>query len=238
MEQDDSDDAAKEPEVELEVVRTLDLASLPDAPHQPDAKAIPYQRLANKNLHFQNKWFTEFPWLHYDAGMESVFCYQCCKAKNDNLVHISTQFDGAFIRNGFKNWKKANEKFRKHETSHFHRLAVSNLIFTQTQQPVNAQLDKQVASEQQSAQEVLVNIITSLMYLAEQGLALRGHTELTGNFKKLLQLRADDDDKLKRWLRKTTNYTSPAAQNEFLGIMSNTILKDVCNEINSESEQF
>ena len=36
--------------------------------------------------------------------------------------------DGAFISNGFSNWKKALQKFKEHQTSECHKLAVDHEI--------------------------------------------------------------------------------------------------------------
>ena len=43
------------------------------------------------------------------------------------------------------------------------------------------------------ASEVLHCIFTSLVFLAKQGLAIRGETDVTSNLSQLLSLRADDD---------------------------------------------
>jgi len=53
--------------------------------------------------------------------------------------------------------------------------------------------------------------------LCKQGLAIRGHTEDTGNFGNLLLLRAEDSQELNSWLARTGyRWTSPAIQNELI----------------------
>jgi len=60
-------------------------------------------------------------------------------------------------------------------------------------------------------------IVSSLQYLCAQGLAVRGHTEETGNFDNLQQLRANDDAALKSWLDKSGyRWLSPTIQNEII----------------------
>ena len=71
----------------------------------------------------------------------------------------------------------------------------------------------------------MIKIISSIRYLARQGIALRGYNEENPNFIQLLNLRAEDDDHLKEWLlRKSKKYTSPIIQNEILKDMALTIL--------------
>ena len=74
--------------------------------------------------------------------------------------------------------------------------------------------------------------MSSIKYLARQGIALRGHDEENSNFIQLLNLHAEDDDNLKEWLlRKSKKYTSLIIQNEILKDMALTILRDIVNSI-------
>ena len=50
----------------------------------------------------------------------------------------------------------------------------------------------------------LLKIITSLKYIAEQGLAIQRHNASDGHFATLLQLRSEDDDNLRAWLTRTS----------------------------------
>ena len=133
----------------------------------------------------------------------------------------------ACIRDGFKNWKKAIEKFKGHERSQHHRLAVTNLAFHKENQPISAQLCDQVSNEQRSARNALLKIITSIRYLGRQGLAIRGHDSDGGNFQRFLELRAEDDDEFRKWLGKKISYTGLGIQNEILKILSNTIKRNL-----------
>lgn len=77
-----------------------------------------------------------------------------------------------------------------------------------------------------------------MQYLVQQGLAIRGKRDEDGNFKQLLQLRANDDENLRRWLARKTAFTSNEIQNEILELMSQSILRDICNDVNNMSAQF
>jgi len=57
---------------------------------------------------------------------------------------------------------------------------------------VSAQLSQQAAEEQAAARQALRLIISSVLYLGRQGLALRGHENDEGNFAQLLKLRSSD----------------------------------------------
>jgi hypothetical protein len=70
---------------------------------------------------------------------------------------------------------------------------------------------------------MLIKILSTVQYLSRQGLALRGHKSDDGNFLKLLQLRCEDDDDLKKWTEQKKSFTSPEIQNEYLELMSHHV---------------
>ena len=150
------------------------------------------QTLTGRTLAFQNSWYDEFKWLHYSEDVKGVLCYTCLIAKkNDTISNFSKQSNPAFIENGFRNWKKAKEKFRKHEMCETHRRAVLQL--QQSYGPlVQQQLLQFNQKSQKEAQKALLLIISSVRFLARQGLAFRGHKENEGNFWQLLKLRANE----------------------------------------------
>ncbi|XP_041379510.1 zinc finger MYM-type protein 1-like, partial [Gigantopelta aegis] len=129
---------------------------------------------------------------------------------------------GVFVVRGFTNWKKAIEKFDAHAKSNSHRLSLENINFHKTQQSVSAQISSGVLADQGQARVALVKLISTLMFVAEQGLPLRGKESSEGNYKKLLELRAEDVATLKSWLARKQNFTSGEIQNELLQIMSHT----------------
>ena len=93
--------------------------------------------------------------------------------------------------------------------------------------------------DQDNSRQVLLKLISSVKYLAENGLALRGKNNLEGNYNSLLLLRSEDDPLLKNWLERShRNYSSPQIQNEILQLMSNEIINQICKDVNSNSVQF
>ncbi|XP_041376606.1 zinc finger MYM-type protein 1-like [Gigantopelta aegis] len=106
-----------------------------------------------------------------------------------------------------------------------------NLKFRSSNNDVVAQLSTHHLEEQTKARNALLKIVTTVQYLAQQGLAIRGKESSDGNFMKLLELRSNDDVVLQRWLTRTTSYTSVAVQNELLKIMAHMVLRNICKNV-------
>lgn len=65
-----------------------------------------------------------------------------------------------------------------------------------------------------------------------QGLAFRGYKDDSdSNFVQLLKLRSSDDPRIRTWMKRTKDFTSPELQNEFLKVMSNEILRKQIKQI-------
>ena len=81
-------------------------------------------------------------------------------------------------------------------------------------EPINNQLLSQSKQTQQQYKICLMAVFTSVMFLARQGLALRGHEEAIGNVQQLLSTRRQDVSELDAWLKRKINMTCPSLQNE------------------------
>ena len=135
-----------------------------------------------------------------------------------------------FNEDGFSNWKNALAKLDEHEKSEMHREAAVKLAAKASSTHVGAQLNAQHLLDQKHHQRMLAKLLSSIRFLARQGLPLHGHHEdvnsLDDNLYKLLLLRAEDCPQLKSWvLRK--EYTSPDIINEIIAIMGNTVLREI-----------
>lgn len=104
-------------------------------PYQPPSQCIETQTLANKTLAFQEKWFWDFPWLHYSPSVKGVLCFYCSKGFS-RQSSFGQRADTAFISAGFRNWKKAIEKFSVHQNSQAHHHYVSVSAHKSNQYPV------------------------------------------------------------------------------------------------------
>lgn len=180
-------------------------------------------------LSFQQKWFTTFPWLHYSATLQGVLCFHCAKVYM-NQPTFAGKCDSAFVTAGFRNWKKAIDRFSAHAKSQMHIHAMN--VYAQKGNTIGSQLSSAVARQQEEARNGLTKIVGSIKYLARQGLALRGHVEDRGNLSQHLKEKADDDPVFRKWLdTQKQDYTSPLIQNEILSIMSNDIVRGIANAI-------
>ena len=146
---------------------------------------------------------------------------------------MSKNKESAFISAGFNNWKDAMRSFELHRKSLCHREALIKWENHVQGVSISTQIQKQLSNEQEKARICLHKLFTSIEYLARQGLSLRGHTEIDGNFHKLLQLRSEDSPELMSWLSQRRAYTSHEIQNEMLKIMSCQIQRSILNDIQS-----
>ena len=168
----------------------LQVVEVSSEPNHLSASQIPCQTLSKKTLYFQDRWYQQFPWLHFSTEKQRVVCFYCSTVCKDSSLPWIGNADPAFITEGFLNWKKAIERFHQHEASHTHYLSVNH--FSSQTQPVDVQLITQRQEQQKTAARCLKIIATSVRYLAHEGLALRGHTGDSGHLQQLLKLRTAD----------------------------------------------
>ena len=197
-------------------------------PNQPNNRAFPVTKKSEKSQGraFSSSWF-KYRWLHYDEALDAAFCFSCSKAHSLNMSRSKSPF----VIGGVRDWGKAAEKIHKHDESKDHADITSQLHSFLTQPSVVAQLSSQVSKDQEKAVKCLEVIIQSLMYLAAQGLAIRGQESEGGNFKKLLQLRAQDCVEMPSWLARDRNWTSPQIQNEIINIAAQLLKKKFVEKI-------
>lgn len=127
------------------------------------------------------------------------------------------------MSNGFNNWKKALEKFSKHEASNCHSEAVLKI-----QCSLNSNIGDAIVSacrqQQLPRQRMLLKQLESLRHLAQRGLAIRGHEEQEGNLLQLLKLQGRNDPEMVSWLN-GRKYLSPDILNEMIKLMADNVLR-------------
>ena len=119
-------------------------------------------------------------------------------SKYKEYAHITTKMEHAFVSSGFDNWKKSEERFKRHETSGAHQEAVLKATAFRSKQPdVHAQVNLQKKKEQQKNRKVFLTELSCIRVLARQGLALRGHEEVEGNLPQLMKAQGAHDTDIK-----------------------------------------
>jgi len=101
-----------------------------------------------------------------------------------------------------------------------------------SRQGIDFRFNAQLMQQQQEARNALRAIVTTVLHLAQQGVALRGHDESSGNFDALLELRASDDASLKNWLdNHRITWTSHEIQNEILKTASHEVQRLLASQM-------
>ena len=87
--------------------------------------------------------------MHYLTTVQGILCFDCAKADALGLIELAKKSELTFIFAGFKNWKKALEKFRDHEQSVSHKFSIKQLQQFKQSKPVDHMLDAQISDNQQ-----------------------------------------------------------------------------------------
>ena len=211
-----------------------DLEGITFEPHQPQDIMFPPIKFGVQSHSFQRGWFGKWKWLDWDDRNDCVYCHPCRMSTKLSFM-LCKKAEPAFSQSGFRNWKDATRCFRKHENSHSHKEACLKWAHYTRSQSVAFQLSSQVQKDQVIAQKCLLKLISSLRFLARQGLAVRGHDEAQGNFLQLLHLRCEDSEELHDWMMKRGNWISHDVQNEILQLMAHFVLRKVIGAVKLSS---
>ena len=189
-----------------------------------------------RQYRFQTSWLTEFPWAKMDSVTGKLFCTTCCEASKLHLFPESYYVRQNFITIGFNNWKHGKQTLKSHGESDQHSMAVVKLEAV-SGKSIIVQVNDKARKDQEDSCVALRAIISSLQFLSEQGLAIRGHENDSGNFIRLLKLRSEDIPELKRWLQRKKPFTSGDIQNELLQLNAHAIIRNLLTEI-KENQEF
>jgi len=140
--------------------------------------------------------------------------------------------EDAFVHMGFDNWKKAIERFNQHTQSNIHKEAILKIELLK-QESVHSLLSKQAVAEQKTRRDIFLKQLASLKHLLGQGLAIREHKDVDGNFLQLLMLRSSDCPELKTWVQERQDF-SPSILNEQIVLLDLSVLSSFLVDIRSE----
>lgn len=95
-------------------------------------------------------------------------------------------------------------------------------------------LDK-AHKKKEEATVMLLHILSSVRYLARQGLALRGDgSDESSNLMQLLCLRAEDKPEILQWIKRSAQmHISPENLNAMLQLMAHSVLRKILSNIQS-----
>ncbi len=107
-----------------------------------------------------------------------------------------------------------------------------------TTKDVGEQLDRAHRVQKEQARDILRLILSSVRFLARQGLALRGDaSDASANLSQLIRLSAEDNTDVLQWLdRSARKHTAPENQNEMLELMAHHVLRRIL--VNIHSSEF
>jgi hypothetical protein len=218
----------------------------------PDA-AFRFPVEPKRRLKFQLKWFDRFTWVAYSQHLQGAFCKLCVLFGGITGGKGGHQALGALVCKPFNRWKDAIEVFQAHSESEYHKTSIvmaDNFlkIAAGEKTDVLSKLDAERVRQIQQNRARLIPIIKTIIFCGRQELALRGTNEKgsvlqpdessnDGNFRALLRFRIDAGDSLlKEHLNSSASnavYTSPAIQNDIIGICGQVIQDELVRRVNS-----
>ena len=141
-----------------------------EKPHQP-LLSFPQRSSGNQKRFFCSSYIVQkiTLWLHYHEQGDTVLWFYCHIAERRHLPRTLNK-DAAFTTTGVSNWKRAIEKFDKHQNSASHHQAVQ-MVETIPSTPLNV---GEMLSSTHAKQKNWAMLLSSIRFLARQGLALCG----------------------------------------------------------------
>ncbi|KAI5649931.1 hypothetical protein M9H77_35936 [Catharanthus roseus] len=209
-------------------------------PTQPCDHKFPQTDFGEIRRSFQKQWFKDFTWLEYSVHKDAAFCF-CCYlfGKGQNHKHG----DDIFTEVGFKNWKRAKEKFRNHEgaPNSPHSGAVIQLLgFKNQRQNVEYVLSKQSSQTEIEYRARLTAVVKVIRFLLSQGLAFRRNDESInsirrGNFLELTKWYCEESEEVNKVMNLNApgnnQLTSPKIQKEIVNACATEVRQAIVNEI-------
>ena len=212
------------------------LVDISDKAHQPKSLVFPKRKCGIKDRCFQRDWFEKWSWLHYNELNDVAYCFTCTKVIKEKKVKTGN-IDACFVSSGFTNWKDATWAFKRHEVSDAHKAAVDAIVtILKITKDIGTALSEGYKREVETNCQMLLKIISIVLFLCRQGLPLRGHgDDSDSNFMQALKFQNEADTAaISSWIeKKRDKFTSPQIQNEIIKSMSLRVLRNIITSIQS-----
>ena len=182
--------------------------------------------------------FLKYAWVTYCMTKGTIACYFCKRAMRQGLITFSHNGEKTFVLGEFSDWKKCQEKLKKHSQSKFHAEATEKvLLFDDSKSDIGAKLAGELKRTQETRKRMLLKQLSSIRYLARQAQSLQGKTEIESNLRQLLKLRAEDVPELLEWVE-NGRYLSHDIINELINMMGNAVLRSIVADLRKKSQLF
>ena len=106
---------------------SFSVPNLPSLQNQPVDCTFPRREFGKNKItyrSFQQQWFKQWRWLHYDNARDVAYCHYCVSAINSGKMQLSKNAQDSTFLSGFSYWKDATRCFDKHELTVTHKAAV------------------------------------------------------------------------------------------------------------------
>jgi hypothetical protein len=173
-------------------------------------------------------------WLCYSPSQAKLFCFHC------RLMTNAEQFG----KTGCADWRHITMLLNRHESSSSHKDAViAYRLRVCTQGRVDVELVKEINVREKYWYSVLERISEVIRFLAERGLAFRGHNETigspnNGNYLGIIELLSKFDPFLEQHIhahasqgRGHTSYLSSTIMEELIELMGNEVFARILEEL-------
>ena len=183
-----------------------------------------------KRLRFNAKWFRQYSWLHYDAEVKGVICLHCARmSKRPAAENFYRKAAPTFLHAGISKWRDAAKYFKRHARSSCHQVAVLEAVSAGN---IAQKLCTANQVEQRKARSCLKTIVTTLQFLARQGLSVRGSgSDENSNLLQALKMRSADLPELDKWMKGRFKWTSPDIQNELIKLLAREVSLKIADSV-------
>lgn len=175
----------------------------------------------------------QYTWLKLNKDQKAI-CTICTEAHSTNQLPSSLTAQQlhsvqAWIIEGFNCWKNIS-RISNHLQSSIHIIAIEAL---NNKVSIIEKISDAEKRRLQRNRVALATIFSTLNFLAQQGLAIRGAGGgQESNYIQLLQIRSNDIPELKEYLTASgRKWLSADIQNEILAIFSRSLLESILDEI-------
>ena len=132
---------------------------------------------------------------------------------------------------GWSKWKQGISHLENHASSAVHKAATMAFLAHHKKQCISQIVHAKNAQELPRNRIGLDAVLDTVMFMAQQGLTLRGHTNDESNLYQLLQTLGRQNETVKKFANASKNWSSPDIQNEMLEMVHHKIKEAVLPRI-------